>query len=73
MASKGQHVIPSGGKWIVRRAGSLRASNTCNTYAEALSKATTIARNQGSGIFVHGKDGRIVRHIPVSKGGSKSK
>lgn len=59
MAKQGQHVVPSGGKWSVRRAGASRASGTFNTQNEAIERAREIARNQGTELFIHGRDGRI--------------
>jgi hypothetical protein len=54
-----QHVLPRGNAWIVKRAGSLKATQVFNTQKEAVSVATTIAQNQGTALFVHGKDGRV--------------
>ena len=59
MAGKGQHVVPSGGKWAVRQAGATRASGTFETQREAVSEARKLARNQGTELYVHGRDGRI--------------
>ncbi|MDW4550514.1 DUF2188 domain-containing protein [Defluviimonas sp. D31] len=59
MASKGQHVVPNGGKWSVRRAGAERASGTYSTQREAIEKAREIAKNQGTELYIHGRDGRI--------------
>ena len=59
MSKKGQHVVPNGEKWNVRRAGASRASGTYTTQQEAIEKARTIARNQGTELYVHGRDGRI--------------
>lgn len=59
MTKKGQHVVPNGGKWSVRKAGSSRASGTYQTQKEAITKATSIAKNQKTELYVHGKDGRI--------------
>lgn len=59
MSSKGQHVVPNSGKWSVRRAGSSRASGTYSTQHEAVEKATEIARNQKTELYIHGRDGRI--------------
>ena len=59
MSTKGQHVIPTGGHWAVRRAGSERASGVYETQREAISAARTIARNNGADLFIHGRDGRI--------------
>lgn len=59
MGTKGQHVVPSGDKWSVRRAGASRASGVYDTQAEAVEKGRDLARNQGTELYVHGKDGRI--------------
>lgn len=60
MSSKGQHVVPSGEMWSVRRAGSSRASGIYPTKKEAIEKACEIAQNQGANLYIHGRDGRIV-------------
>jgi uncharacterized protein YdaT len=57
--SKGQHVVPNGDKWSVRRAGAARASGTYATQEEAAERAREIARNQGTELYIHGRDGRI--------------
>lgn len=59
MSKKGQHVVPSGGKWAVRTAGSTRASATFATQQEAIDTARAKARREGSELYVHGRDGRI--------------
>lgn len=59
MGSKGQHVVPNGGKWSVRKAGSARASGTYSTQGEAIQEARKIAKNQGTELYIHGRDGRI--------------
>lgn len=59
MASKGQHVVPNGGKWSVRKAGSSRASGTYGTQKEAIAAGTKIAKNQGTELYIHRENGRI--------------
>ncbi len=59
MATKGQHVVPNGGKWSVRKAGSTRASHTYSTQDEAVNAARKIAKNQNTELYIHGEDGRI--------------
>jgi hypothetical protein len=59
MAAKGQHVVPSGGKWSVREAGSSRASRIFPTQDEAIEAARKIARSEGATLYIHGKDGLI--------------
>ncbi len=60
---KGQtshHVIHNENGWVVKRAGSSRASQIFTTQKEAASYAYGVAQNQGTALFVHGVDGRIV-------------
>ncbi|MCB1496651.1 MAG: DUF2188 domain-containing protein [Bauldia sp.] len=57
--SKGQHVVPSGGRWSVRSAGAKRASGTFATQEEAIADARQRARRQGTELYIHGRDGRI--------------
>ena len=59
MRAKGQHVVPSGRKWSVRKAGSSRATKTFATQKEAIEKGREIARHQGTELYIHGRDGRI--------------
>ena len=59
MGAKGQHVVPNGGKWSVRKAGSSRATGTFSTQKEAIEAGTRIARNQGTELYIHRENGRI--------------
>jgi uncharacterized protein YdaT len=59
MSKPGQHVVPNGDKWSVRRAGASKASATFETQGEAIERAREIARNQETELFIHGRDGRI--------------
>lgn len=59
MAKPGQHVVPNGSKWSVRRAGATKASGTFGTQAEAIARARDVAKNQKTELFIHGRDGRI--------------
>ena len=54
-----QHVVPSNGQWAVRPEGGSRVTTRTDTQAEAIRVAREISRNQGSELFVHGRDGRI--------------
>ena len=54
-----QHVVPNGNKWQIKKAGSSRATQTFETQKEAIVKATQIAKNNKSELFIHGRDGRI--------------
>ena len=59
MSKKGQHVVPTNGKWSVRKAGSERASGVYDTQKEAVTRAREIAQNQQTELYIHGRDGRI--------------
>ncbi len=59
MARKGQHVVPAGRKWAVRKAGSARTTETFGTQREAIARAREIAKNQGTELYIHGRNGRI--------------
>ena len=60
MSSKrNQHVVPHADGWAVRGDGAERASGVYDTKAEATAAARSIARNQGTELVVHGRDGRI--------------
>jgi len=56
---KGQHVVPNGSKWSVRRAGASRASGTYDTQGEAIARARQLAKNESTELYIHGQDGRI--------------
>ena len=59
MARRGQHVVPSGDGWAVRKAGASRATGTFRTQGEAITKARKIAKTQRTELYVHGRDGKI--------------
>ena len=58
--SKNQHVLPhKNGGWQVKGAGNSKATVRTTTQKEAQKIARDIAKNQGSEVVVHGRDGRI--------------
>lgn len=59
MDKKSQHVVPSLRGWMVVKAGSSKPSSTHASQREAIAKATTVAKNQKTDLFIHGRDGRI--------------
>lgn len=59
MNRKGQHVVPNGGKWSVRRTGAARASGSYATQQEAIERGRELASSQHTELYVHGRDGRI--------------
>lgn len=56
---RNQHVVPNGQEWAVRGAGAARATEILPTKAEAVNRAREISRNQGTELFIHGRDGKI--------------
>lgn len=56
---KNQHVVPRDDGWAVKKMGATKASAVFNTQQDAIEHANRIAKNQGSAVFIHGKDGRI--------------
>lgn len=56
---KNQHVVPNGDKWAVKGEGNFKITAICNTQQEAIDIARQISINQGSELFIHGRDGRI--------------
>ncbi|PWC48848.1 hypothetical protein TSA6c_21330 [Azospirillum sp. TSA6c] len=59
MSKRNQHVVPRGGEWAVRGAGASRVTSVHSTQREAIDRGREIARNQGTELLVHGRDGRI--------------
>ena len=59
MSRKGQHVVRSGDKWSVRKAGSSKVTGSFRTQDEAIAKGREIAKNQKTELYIHGVDGRI--------------
>jgi len=59
MTKKNQHVVPSGKNWAVKGAGNSKATRLVDTQKEASKIAREIAKNQGSEMFVHGRNGQI--------------
>lgn len=58
--AKTHHVVPAPqGGWNVKKGGAERTSNHTNTKKEAIDIARKISQNQGSELYIHGKDGKI--------------
>ena len=54
-----QHVVPKDKGWAVQRAGSSRATRVFKRQSDAIEAAKQIARNQGTELVIHRRDGRI--------------
>ncbi len=59
MSKRGQHVMPAGSGWAVRKAGASRASGTYATQQEAIERARDLAKKQKTELYIHGADGLI--------------
>ena len=60
MSRKNQHVVPTrNGKWGVRGAGNERLTYITDTQSEAIELGKEIAKNQGSELLIHGRNGQI--------------
>lgn len=55
-----QHVTPHpDGGWQVKGEGNSKATIITDTKQEAIDAAREIAKNQGTELIIHGKDGKI--------------
>jgi uncharacterized protein YdaT len=54
-----QHVVPYDDKFAVRSAGAKKVTRVTETQKESIEIAKEIAKNQGSEVIIHGKDGKI--------------
>ncbi len=59
MGPRNQHVVPRGGKWAVRRAGSARVTKKFDTQKEVIQGGRRIARKQGTELYIHRLNGRV--------------
>ena len=56
---KGVHVVPAGGRWGVRRAGSSRLTSTHRTQNAAINRAVPIAKREHTEVVIHRRNGQI--------------
>ena len=54
-----QHVVPTGGKWAVKGAENSKDTAIYNKQKKTIDIASKISRNQGSELFIHGRDDKI--------------
>ncbi|MFE7821783.1 DUF2188 domain-containing protein [Priestia megaterium] len=54
-----QHVTRHPNGWQVKGAGNSKATSVHSTQKDAIDAAKSIAKNQGSELFVHGTNGKI--------------
>ena len=56
---KPQHVVRREDGWAVRGEGNKRDTVHTDTQKQANERATEIAKNQGSEVIIHGRDGKF--------------
>ena len=56
---KNQHIVKRDDGWAVRGEGNSRDTSHHDTQADAIDAGRDIARNQGSELFIHDRQGRI--------------
>lgn len=56
---KDHHVVYKDDSWRVVRGDSQRPLEVFNTKEEAIRRAKSFARDQGTAVYIHGADGRI--------------
>ena len=60
MSGKNQHVVPTqNGNWGVRGEGNSKITKETSTQAQAIEVAREFAKNQGSEVVIHKKNGVI--------------
>ncbi len=60
MTRKTHHVVPnSGGGWKVKKGGSTKSSRNFERKEDAVEYAKSVAKNQGSELVIHKKNGKI--------------
>ena len=57
--SDNQHVLPRDNGCSVKKAGASRDTKIFDKQSDAIECAKDIAKNKGSELFIHSKDGRI--------------
>lgn len=56
---KDMHVVPRNGEWAVRREGAQRDSSRHDTQSAAINAARQTAQQEGTEMFIHGRNGQI--------------
>ncbi|CAM3824329.1 MULTISPECIES: DUF2188 domain-containing protein [Paenibacillus] len=54
-----QHIVPHKDGWAVKPEGSNKPTKVTDTKQEAVKIGRHIAKNQGTELVIHGKDGKI--------------
>ncbi|MBL6935770.1 MAG: DUF2188 domain-containing protein [Alphaproteobacteria bacterium] len=59
MSKRNQHVTPHPEGWVVKAEGGSKPSSIHSTQEKAIDRGREVARNQGSELLIHGRDGHI--------------
>lgn len=59
MTKRNQHVVPHADGWAVKGAGAQRATSVHETQRAAIDAGRQTARNQGTELLIHGRNGQI--------------
>ena len=62
---KDQHVVSRKDGWGVRGEGNKRDTSHHRTQKDAIDSARDIAKNQKAEVVIHGRDGKMVRIVPI--------
>ncbi|MNO69017.1 hypothetical protein D3C76_598640 [compost metagenome] len=54
-----QHVVPHENGWALKGEGNSKATVVTKTKQEVIDAGRVIAKNQGTELIIHGKDGKI--------------
>lgn len=58
-ATSNQHVVPSNGEWVVKKANSDRITKAFDRQREVITQAIKIAIDQKSEVVVHGRNEKM--------------
>ncbi len=57
--SKIKHVVKHENGWAIKRTGASKASKLFKKQEKAINSAIKMAKNAGTAVVIHGRDGRI--------------
>ena len=62
-----QHVVPHEDGWAIKGEGNERYTATYKYQDDAIDRARDIAKNYGSSVIIHGRDGRVRDRMKYEK------
>lgn len=63
LLEKGEHVVPHDDGWAVQAKDAKKASEVFDVKKDAVERAKEIAKNKGTGVTVHKKDGTVENNV----------